>query len=351
MRTSSSMKLLRTVSRHLRAAREIARGVLDTNHPFLVHLVPVRRCNIDCGYCNEYDKVSLPVPLARLERWLDKLSDLGTSVVTCSGGEPLLHPQIEAVIAGIRQRGMIAGMITNAYLLSPKKIQALNDAGLDYMQVSIDNLEPDEISKKSLRLVDRKLEWLAQYAQFDVNVNSVLGAGTRNPEDVRVITERARELGFSTSLGLIHDGSGRLKPLGPNERRVWDYVNRLASDKTQWLKNLYSALNRFQNNLADGKPNDWSCRAGGRYLYVCEEGLVHLCSQQRGYPATPLELYTVADIRREYASAKPCAPFCTVGCVHRVSTLDFWRRPQHLPGGGSAPSHGVPAQVPVADRS
>jgi hypothetical protein len=139
--------------------------------------------------------------------------------------------------------------------------------------------------------------------------------------------------------------------LGPDERRVWDYVNRLASDKTQWLKNLYSALNRFQDNLADGKPNNWSCRAGARYLYVCEQGLVHLCSQQRGYPATPLELYTVDDIRREYASAKTCAPFCTVGCVHRVSTLDYLRRPQQRPGDGAAPSHSVPSHAPMADGS
>jgi len=343
------MKLLRRVSRHLRAAREIARGLANTDHPFLVHIVPVRRCNIDCGYCNEYDKVSLPVPLSRLQRWLDKLADLGTSVVTCSGGEPLLHPQIERVIAGIRERRMLSGMITNGYLLSPRKIQALNEAGLDYMQVSVDNLEPDEISKKSLRLVDRKLEWLAEHAQFDVNVNSVIGGGTRNPEDVRVIAARARALGFSTSLGLIHDGNGRLKPLGPAERAVWDEVKQNASDRRQVLKNLYSALNGFQQNLADGKPNSWRCRAGGRYLYICEQGLVHLCSQQRGYPATPLELYSRDDVRREYASEKGCAPYCTVGCVHRVSTLAFWRRPQHAPCNDTQP-RGVPSHVPLADR-
>lgn len=343
------MKLLRKLSRNARAAREIARGVAHTDHPFLVHIVPVRRCNIDCGYCNEYDKVSLPVPIARLERWLDKLSDLGTSVVTCSGGEPLLHPEIDRVIAGIRRRGMLAGMITNGYLLSPRKIHALNEAGLDYMQVSIDNVEPDAISKKSLRLVDRKLQWLAEHAEFDVNINSVLGAGTRNPEDARVITERARALGFSTSLGLIHDGTGRLKPLGPAERAVWDDINRSASGRRQLFKNLYSALNGFQQKLADGKPNAWRCRAGARYLYVCEEGLVHLCSQQRGYPATPLERYTRDHIRHHFASAKACAPFCTVGCVHRVSTLDFWRRPQHA-GDDAASSTRLPGGLPLPDR-
>ena len=70
----------------------------------------------------------------------------------------------------------MATLITNGLLLSPERIQALNRAGLDYLQISIDNLQPDATSKKSLRVLDRKLEWLAEYAEFGVTINSVLGA-------------------------------------------------------------------------------------------------------------------------------------------------------------------------------
>lgn len=311
-----------------RAAREFARGLLQTSHPLLVHIIPNRRCNIDCGYCNEFDKVSDPVPLDTMLRRLDKLAELGTSVVACSGGEPMMHPDLDAILRGIRERGMMAGLITNGYYLSPRRILALNDAGLDYLQISIDNVIPDEISKKSLRLLDKKLEWLAEHAEFDVNINSVLGGGIKNPEDARTINRRARELRFSTSIGIIHDGSGRLKPLGSAERAVFDDVSRQINGPKQILKNLYSGIRTFEDNLADGKPNDWRCRAGARYLYVCEFGLVHYCSQQRGYPAVPLELYTIDDLKREFDTPKSCAPFCTIGCVHRVSTMDFWRRPQ-----------------------
>jgi MoaA/NifB/PqqE/SkfB family radical SAM enzyme len=300
----------------------------DTSHPLLVHIVPIRRCNIDCGYCNEYDKVSKPVPTETMIERIDHLARLGTSVVAFSGGEPMLHPDLDALISRIRHHGMIAGLITNGYLMSPKRILALNDAGLDYLQISIDNIEPDEVSKKSLRLLDKKLQWMAEYATFDININSVLGGGIKNPEDARTINRRARELGFSTSIGIIHDGSGSLKPLGPAERSVFDGVTREISGAWQVAKNLYSGIRGFQENLADGKPNQWRCRAGARYLYVCENGLVHLCSQQRGYPSVPLASYTKADIEREFLAPKPCAPFCTIGCVHRVSTMDFWRKPQ-----------------------
>ena len=319
---------LSSVSRKARSLREFARGLVHTAHPLLVQIVPIRRCNIDCGYCNEYDKVSPPVPTEAMLSRIDKLSDLGTSVVAFSGGEPMLHPDLDVLIRRIRSRGMMAGLITNGYFLVPKRIEALNEAGLDVLQISIDNIEPDEVSKKSLRLLDKKLQHLHDHATFDVNINSVLGGGIKNPEDARTINNRARELGFSTSIGIIHDGSGRLKPLGPVERKVFDEVSAAISGAGQVLKNLYSGIRSFQDNLADGQPNEWRCRAGARYLYICEEGLVHYCSQQRGYPGVPLESYTVADIRREFATPKSCAPYCTVGCVHRVSTMDFWRSPQ-----------------------
>ena len=332
-----SSKLTTTAGRKLRSTREFLRGLFDTAHPLLVQIIPIRRCNIDCGYCNEYDKVSPPVPTDVMKRRIDKLAELGTSVVAFSGGEPMLHPDLNELIRHIRSHGMMAGLITNGYFLVPKRIEELNDAGLDFLQISIDNVEPDEVSKKSLRVLDKKLQNLRDYAAFDVNINSVLGGGIKNAEDARTINKRARELGFSTSIGIIHDGEGLLKPLGPVERKVYDEVSAAINGPLQVFKNLYSGITNFQEKLADGQPNEWRCRAGARYLYICEDGLVHYCSQQRGTPGVPLENYTVEDIKREFLTPKWCAPYCTVGCVHRVSTMDFWRSPQEVPGSPQSP--------------
>src|SRR2546427_860796 len=163
--------------RSARAGREFVRGLIDTDPPVLVKIIPIRRCNIDCGYCNEYDKVSAPVETATMRRRIDHLARLGTSVVAFSGGEPMLHPELDGLIAHIRRRGMMAGLITNGYFLVPERIEALNQAGLDFPQIRIDNVEPDGVSKKSLRLLDKKLQHLRARATFDVNINSVLGGG------------------------------------------------------------------------------------------------------------------------------------------------------------------------------
>jgi MoaA/NifB/PqqE/SkfB family radical SAM enzyme len=301
----------------------IARGLLSTDHPVLAHVIPMRRCNLACAYCNEFDDHSKPVSVEAMRQRLDRLADLGTSITTISGGEPLLHPDLDRIIAHVRRRGMIAGLITNGYLLTADRVKRLNRAGLDHLQISIDNVLPDEVSKKSLKVLDRKLQVLAEHAEFHVNINSVVGGGIRDPEDALVVGRRALELGFTSTVGIIHDGDGQLEPLGDREREVYLAMRSME-------KSSYARINYFQDNIAQGKENGWRCRAGSRYLYICEDGLVHYCSQQRGYPAKPLMEYTLEDIRREYRTAKSCAPRCTVACVHQVSYLDFWRGEQDL---------------------
>src|SRR5438445_341370 len=227
-RVPEDMKSLWTRARRAgRIAVKAGWALLDTHHPVLVHIVPMRRCNLSCAYCNEYDAVSQPVPLEIMLRRLDKLAELGTAMITVSGGEPLMHPDLDAMVVRMRERGMVSSLITNGYYLSRDRIRRLNAS--------------------------------------------------------------------------------------------------------------------FQDNLALGRPNDWSCRAGARYLYVDEHGTVHYCSQMQGAPGVPLETYGQADIDREFVSKKACAPYCTINCVQRVGLFDNWRSPQTTP---ARPGTRRPAPTP-----
>jgi MoaA/NifB/PqqE/SkfB family radical SAM enzyme len=321
MSLARTVRKLRSFERRFRQARMLGRAIKSRHHPILAHIIPTRRCNLSCAYCNEYDKVSSPVATAEMLRRVDLLAALGTEIITFSGGEPLLHPELDEIIRAIRAHGIIATLITNGYLLTPERIERLNRAGLEHLQISIDNVQPDDVSKKSLKVLDKKLEWLAEHAEFDVNINSVLGAGVEHPEDALTITRRALELGFETTVGIIHDHGGQLEPLQDRERAVYQQIQ--SERKPAFWAFAYDNL--FHKNLTLGQPNEWQCRAGSRYLYICEDGLVHYCSQQRGYPAIPLERYTSEDLEREYWTRKPCAPYCTISCVHRVAMIDLVR--------------------------
>jgi len=296
------------------------RAMASAGHPILAQVIPIRRCNLACTYCNEFDKHSPPVPTDEMLRRIDKLGELGTSIITFSGGEPTLHPDLDELIRRVRKHAAIATVITNGYLLTPERIKRLNAAGLDYLQISIDNVLPDEVSKKSLKVLDRKLEWLAEYADFDVTINSVLGSDVKQPEDAFQIAARARQLGFNSTLGILHDGGGQLQALSGSQQSVYERILGLGSG-------LFSFAHHdgFQGNIVRALPNQWHCPAGGRFLYICEEGLVHYCSQQRGFPGIPLERYTREDILREGAKPKGCAPFCTISCVHQTAMLDSFR--------------------------
>lgn len=320
---TSKMALSRrvcTLKRRFREAKALARAFQWPHRPIVAQIIPTRRCNLSCAYCNEFDRTSDPVPLEHLRQRIDQLADLGTTIITLSGGEPLLHPDVDEIVRHIRRRGAIATLITNGYLLTPGMIRKLNAAGLDSLQISIDNVTPDDVSKKSLELLDRKLRSLAEHALFDVTVNAVIGGASANPEDALSIGRRARALGFQSTVGIIHDRKGQLLPLSDRQRHVLQETIRLGRSTFS-----FDRYNRFQETLAAGEPCVWHCRAGSRYLYVCEDGLVHYCSQQRGRPGVPLAAYTSDDLAREYSTVKPCAPYCTIGCVHRVAMIDDLR--------------------------
>ena len=308
-------------SRFTRGVRHTVRAFASTKHPVLVHIVPMRRCNLSCTYCNEYDKTSNPVLITTMLQRIDKLAEFGTSVVTISGGEPMMHPEIYQIIARIREHGMIAGLISNGYYFQVPKIHKLNEAGLDYLQISIDNVTPDDVSKKSLKVLDAKLVNLSENAHFKVNINSVVGGGVANPDEALEIANRAIELGFSSTVGVIHDEMGLNKGLTKREKEVYKEIKSKGARS-------YARWNWFQDELVEGNEYEWRCRAGARYLYICENGLVHWCSQQRGTPGIPLLEYTHKDMEREYITEKWCAPSCTIQCVHQVGHLDAWRDKQ-----------------------
>ena len=176
---------------------------------------PVRRCNLACEYCNEYDDFSKPVPTETMFQRVDKLAALGTSVITISGGEPLLHPELDEIIARIRKSGMIAGMITNGYLLVAERIERLNRAGLEWLQISIDNVTPDEVSKKSLKVLDKKLELLARVCGLPREHQ--LGGRRRHPQSAGRAHHRQARVG--TGFHLHHRNHSRwLRPAAAAER-------------------------------------------------------------------------------------------------------------------------------------
>jgi len=292
-------------------------GLFQPYRPLLAQMVVTRRCNLSCGYCVEYDHTSPPVPTETLRSRIDHLARLRTVIVTLTGGETLLHPDIAALVAHVRARGMTPALNTNGYLLTAARIEALNQAGLNSMQVSVDAVRKNAVTRKALRPLLPRLRLLARHARFRVRINTVLGAAP--PEETVEVVRAVAALGFEAKCSLGRNPDGTMMTFDEPTRAAY---RRIAGLGGRGLGLLGEA---FQDQMLRDGGADWKCRAGARFFHVCENGLVHLCASRFGAPAKPLEAYDAADIRRAFHERKECASHCPVAYAHQTSRVDALR--------------------------
>jgi MoaA/NifB/PqqE/SkfB family radical SAM enzyme len=301
----------------LKVAKDIIAAAADPYRPLLAQIVITKRCNLSCGYCYEYDKVSEPVPFEVLKGRIDELKRLRVVFVTLNGGEPLLHPDAPELVRYIYDSGMIPMMNSNGFKLKPKLIKELNDAGLYAIQISCDGLKRNEVSRKTMDSLLPRLQMLKKYADFKVRVNTVLGSS--DPEEAVKVAKIVLDLGFDTQCSLIRDAEGSAMLLDQQTQDAYMKIRKLRG-------RLPAILNdSFQLPLVKGEELDWKCRSGARYFHIDPEGLVHLCQPRSGFPAKPIEEYNVETIKACFHMKKSCSKRCPHAYAHIGSRLDKFR--------------------------
>jgi len=286
-----------------------AKRVLDAR-PFYAQVVVTDDCNLDCAYCDEYTHGAPIIPLEVLKSRINKLDDLGVQVYDFLGGEPLIHPDIAALVRHVKSKragSNLTTIITNSFLLTSKSIGALNDAGLDFMQVSVDSVVPTPLSPKSLKSVLPRLRLLAQEARFKVEVQTVLNEETCETYDAfrRLVADLPFDFGFS----IMHGRGGQIAIRGEKflsllkRYGVFEGVNFYGDHLREMLQGNFS------------RP--WKCLAGFKFLYVNAKGEVQWCGQQRDYRFA-LDCLNLEELRKNNHH-KPCEAGCSLGCVRMVS--------------------------------
>src|SRR5215471_15913617 len=121
----------------------IAREALWEGGPGVCHFSITNACNARCGFCSfAYDRLPAEsrrwVTLADAREACDILRRNGIRILHFNGGEPTVHPDLTAMVAHAAQIGMMPVLDTNGALLTQKRIDALVDAGLAKVCISID---------------------------------------------------------------------------------------------------------------------------------------------------------------------------------------------------------------------
>ena len=161
------------------------------------------RCNLRCQYCMpEQDYVWLPrtdiLTFEEIETLVDLFTDLGTNKVRITGGEPLLRTDLPDLITRLAHKPALhdLALTTNGILLGDQ-IDALRDAGLPRITVSLDTLQPDRFERLTRfdRLDDvlKGLERAASSGFDSVKIDTVVIRGV-NDDELIAMLEHGRQL-------------------------------------------------------------------------------------------------------------------------------------------------------------
>lgn len=161
------------------------------------------RCNFRCFYCLPHGEP----PIAPKEQMLsyeeieflgEIFVSLGIEKIRLTGGEPMMRRDIETIIrklSALKPRLQDLALTTNGYFL-PDRAQALKDAGLDRVTISLDSLKPEKFKQTTgVDVLDRVLSGIraAQRAGLTpVKVNAVIVRG-HNDDEVADFAQFARE--------------------------------------------------------------------------------------------------------------------------------------------------------------
>src|SRR5688572_25483350 len=103
------------------------------------------RCPLGCPYCSNplaLDKREDELDTAAWARVMREAAALGVLQVHLSGGEPAARRDLEQIVKAARTAGLYSNLITSAVGVTAQRMQALADAGIDHVQISIQDSEP-----------------------------------------------------------------------------------------------------------------------------------------------------------------------------------------------------------------
>jgi MoaA/NifB/PqqE/SkfB family radical SAM enzyme len=290
--------------------------VFDTR-PWAAHLYVTEQCNLDCHYCNEYDN-SIPHPaLADLKKWIDHVRTLGVTRLGLQGGEPLKHPQLVELIRYAKSLGYAPLSIsTNGFLLTRELLAALEEAGLDKLQISVDRMTPIASTRKSMKSILPKLDWFKD-SKVKLQVAGVLFNETIG--EMAEVIDTCLDRGIPAHARVVHDDLVHKRIL--RDPSAGEPLLRFIEKQEQLKRNgekIHTSWNLFayEKKMLRQEPMEWTCIAGYKYFFVSSRGKFWPCSQVR----TERDILSITrEDLLSYNHKKSCQAKCGVYCTAEAS--------------------------------
>ncbi|HHT9126294.1 MAG TPA: radical SAM/SPASM domain-containing protein [Candidatus Brocadiia bacterium] len=212
--------------------------------PIMASLMVTYRCNLDCVMCDFPARAGAKeFDTGRMKKIIDELADIGTNVISFTGGEPLFRKDIFELIAHAKRNGLVTQMPSNGTLLTEERAQALIDSGLDALTISIDGACKETHDR--IRGINGSYEKAIQGVQNIVSLRKKNNKGPTitlsmvinkyNVKEILDMQTLASKLEADNMCFFSEEGEGsKLNPLDQdNQSIIQDVLDRLIEEKKQ----------------------------------------------------------------------------------------------------------------------
>jgi hopanoid biosynthesis associated radical SAM protein HpnH len=211
-------------------------------YPLVLMLEPLFRCNLACAGCG---KIQYPAHILKKnltpEECFNAVEECGAPMVSIPGGEPLMHPQIDQIVAGLVARKKYLYLCTNALLLK-EKLSLFTPSKYLTFSVHLDGQrEHHDFSVCREGGYDIAVEGIqaAVARGFRVTTNTTLFEGA-NPQSVRAFFDQMMDMGVEgmmLSPGYSYDKAPDQKHFLARERTTRLFDKILSNRSKRWVFN------------------------------------------------------------------------------------------------------------------
>jgi len=270
--------------------------------PSLVSWNITRQCNLSCSHCyRDARAVADPDELSTAEglALIAEVARAGFRVIILSGGEPLLRPDLLALVGAAREQGLRPVLGSNGTLITRRDALRLREVGLARVGISLDSADctyHNELRRRA-RAWDRAIAGMraCQEVGLPFQVNTTVTR--QNEEQLLQITDLAEELGAAAHHAFFLVPTGRGSGIADDmveARRVESLLEALLKRQQQTPIEIKPTCApqfiRVAHRLGIRTRFSLGCLAGRTYCVITPNGTVHPC------PYLPLE---VGNVRAE----------------------------------------------------
>ncbi|GAA4408006.1 radical SAM protein [Nibrella viscosa] len=291
------------------------------SHPVLCNYYVTYRCNATCSFCDIWER---PSPYVTVENVRDNLRDLkrlGVKVIDFTGGEPLLHRQLDVLLKEAKQAGLITTITTNG-LLYPKYAERLRGL-VDMLHFSLDSPIAEEHDRsRGVKCFDKVMESIALARQLGERPDILFTVFEHNVHQIKQLHE---EICLPNGLVLILNPVFEYNTVDTGERFSENALQEMTwwgRQKNVYLNDAFISLRRDGGNHID-KP---VCKAGSTTLVISPENKLvlpcyHLGLKEFAIDGQLYDLYRSAEVQQLVAleGRLPACEGCAINCYMQPS--------------------------------